>query len=109
MPKNPLGRKSPVPGAYNSDLLFVIPREDGASIKTSQGASSTPFFITTKKSFCESLPEEGPSEELLLLVRLDRHIGGRVSNASEDEALAHLVVIQEGTVRLVHGAALNDA
>ena len=28
MPKNPLGRKSPVPGAYNSDLLFVIPRDD---------------------------------------------------------------------------------
>ena len=27
MPKNPLGRKSPVPGAYNPDLLFVIPRD----------------------------------------------------------------------------------
>ena len=48
------------------------------------------------------------SEELLLLVRLDRAIGRRVSDAREDEALAHLVVIQEGTVRLVHGAALND-
>ena len=27
MPKNPLGRKSPVPGAYSPDLLFVIPRD----------------------------------------------------------------------------------
>ena len=27
MSKNPLGRKSPVPGAYNPDLLFVIPRD----------------------------------------------------------------------------------
>jgi 7-cyano-7-deazaguanine reductase len=26
MPKNPLGRKSPLPGAYSPDLLFVIPR-----------------------------------------------------------------------------------
>ena len=27
MPKNPLGRKSPLPGAYSPDLLFVIPRD----------------------------------------------------------------------------------
>ena len=27
MSKNPLGRKSPVPGTYNPDLLFVIPRD----------------------------------------------------------------------------------
>ena len=27
MPKNPLGRKSPLPRAYSPDLLFVIPRD----------------------------------------------------------------------------------
>ena len=27
MPKNPLGRKSPLPEAYSPDLLFVIPRD----------------------------------------------------------------------------------
>ena len=27
MPKNPLGRKSQMPGAYSPDLLFVIPRD----------------------------------------------------------------------------------
>ena len=43
MPKNPLGRKSPVPGVYNPDLLFVIPRDtsrtklDNYSIKQING------------------------------------------------------------------------
>eukprot|EP00414_Alexandrium_minutum_P011276 CAMPEP_0113840160 /NCGR_PEP_ID=MMETSP0328-20130328/11474_1 /TAXON_ID=39455 /ORGANISM="Alexandrium minutum" /LENGTH=53 /DNA_ID=CAMNT_0000808841 /DNA_START=139 /DNA_END=297 /DNA_ORIENTATION=- /assembly_acc=CAM_ASM_000350 len=35
---------------------------------------------------------------------LDRHVGGRVGNASEAKAVAHLVVIQEGLVGLVDGA-----
>eukprot|EP00414_Alexandrium_minutum_P009453 CAMPEP_0113833288 /NCGR_PEP_ID=MMETSP0328-20130328/7825_1 /TAXON_ID=39455 /ORGANISM="Alexandrium minutum" /LENGTH=61 /DNA_ID=CAMNT_0000801543 /DNA_START=106 /DNA_END=288 /DNA_ORIENTATION=- /assembly_acc=CAM_ASM_000350 len=35
---------------------------------------------------------------------LDGHIGGRVGDASEAEAIAHLIVVQEGLVRLVDGA-----
>ena len=51
-------------------------RDKSASIKTlPEELHPLLFFITTKKSFCESLPEEGPSEELLLLVRLDLHLG----------------------------------
>ena len=47
--------------------------------------------------------------ELILAVSLDGHIRSRVAHASEAEALAHLVVIQEGLVGLVDSASRNLA
>mmetsp|Transcript_82080 Transcript_82080/g.264875 ORF Transcript_82080/g.264875 Transcript_82080/m.264875 type:complete len:213 (+) Transcript_82080:729-1367(+) len=44
------------------------------------------------------------SLELLLAVRLDRDIRGRVRHASQAEAIAHLPVVQECLVGLVDGA-----
>merc|ERR1712061_746719 len=45
--------------------------------------------------------------ELVLAVRLDGHIRGGVGDAREAEALARLVVVQEGLVGLVD-RALDD-
>eukprot|EP00414_Alexandrium_minutum_P007837 CAMPEP_0113831896 /NCGR_PEP_ID=MMETSP0328-20130328/7092_1 /TAXON_ID=39455 /ORGANISM="Alexandrium minutum" /LENGTH=75 /DNA_ID=CAMNT_0000800077 /DNA_START=42 /DNA_END=266 /DNA_ORIENTATION=+ /assembly_acc=CAM_ASM_000350 len=42
--------------------------------------------------------------EIVLAVSLDGHIRGRIRDAREAEALAHLVVVQEGLVGLVDGA-----
>ena len=44
------------------------------------------------------------SVELLLLVRRDRAVGRRVRHARQHEALADLVVVEEGLVRLVDAA-----
>ena len=49
------------------------------------------------------------SVQLLLLVRLDGAVRGRVGDAGEDEALARLVVVQERLVGLVDGAGDDDA
>jgi len=38
------------------------------------------------------------SSEIILAVRLDRHVGGRVRDARQAEAVIHLVVIQEGLI-----------
>merc|ERR1719436_441658 len=48
--------------------------------------------------------ESPGSSEVILAVSLDRHIRGRVSDAREAEAVVHLVVVQEGLVRLVDRA-----
>lgn len=37
----------------------------------------------------------------------DGAIGGWVGDAGEDESVGHLVVIQEGLVRLVNGSSLD--
>ena len=42
--------------------------------------------------------------EVLLLVRDDRAVRGRVHDAREHEAGAHLVVVEEGLVGLVDGS-----
>merc|ERR1719436_1096939 len=46
----------------------------------------------------------GSSSELVLAMRLDGHIRRRICHASQAEAIAHLVIVQEGLVRLVDGA-----
>jgi len=48
-------------------------------------------------------------EELLLLVRLDGAVRGRVGHAREREALAHLVLVEERAVRLVDRARRDGA
>ena len=48
----------------------------------------------------------GSSIELFLSVGLDGAVGGGVGDAGEDEAVAHLVVIEEGLVGLVDGTGL---
>ena len=40
------------------------------------------------------------------LVRLDGHVGRGVGDAGQHEALANLVVVQEGLIRLIHLASL---
>jgi hypothetical protein len=47
--------------------------------------------------------------EGLLLVGGDGAVGGRVGDASKDEALAHLVVIEERLVGLVNATGINLA
>lgn len=42
------------------------------------------------------------------LVGGDGAVGGRVGDAGEDEALLHLLVVEEGLVRLVDGARLQE-
>ena len=46
------------------------------------------------------------SIELFFGVGLDGAVGGGVGDAGEDEAVAHLVVIEEGLVGLVDGTGL---
>merc|ERR1740121_378140 len=50
------------------------------------------------------LSRHARGSELILAMRLDRHVGGRVGHASEAKAVARLVVIQEGLVGLIDGA-----
>jgi hypothetical protein len=57
-------------------------------------------------------PQAGRSISLvegLLLVGRDGHVGGGVGHAGQHEAVAHLGVVQEGLVGLVHGAGLHLA
>ena len=46
--------------------------------------------------------------EVILFVRLDRAVARRVRDAGEHEALAHLIVIEEGLIRLIDLATGND-
>jgi len=48
-------------------------------------------------------------EEVILLVRLNGAVRGRVGDAREREALGHLVLVEERAVRLVHSARGDDA
>merc|ERR1719231_25787 len=43
----------------------------------------------------------GSLEELLLFVRLNGAVRGRVSDAGQGEALGHLVLVEERAIRLV--------
>ena len=45
-------------------------------------------------------------QESACLVRLDGDVGRRVGDAGQDEALTHLVVVQEGLVALINLALL---
>lgn len=40
-------------------------------------------------------------------MRFDRDIGGRVGDARKNEALAHLVVVEEGLVRIIDSSLNN--
>merc|ERR1719188_822744 len=73
---------------------------------TSARAFMTPTGCTARPS-AESGPV--PSSELVLAVGLDGHVRGGVGDASQAEAIAHLVVVQEGLVRLVDGAGQHLA
>ena len=42
-------------------------------------------------------------------MRFNRDIGGRVGDARENEALAHLVVVEEGLVRIIYSSLNNLA
>merc|ERR1712066_965707 len=58
------------------------------------------------KAICRTgnIHSRADSSELILAMRLDCHIRGRVRHAREAEALVHLVIVQEGLVRLVDRA-----
>merc|ERR1712113_1237745 len=52
-----------------------------------------------------AIPQHAMSNsQLILAMRLDGHIRRRVCHTCEAETLLHLVVIQEGLVRLINGA-----
>ena len=53
--------------------------------------------------------QTGNLEEVLLLVGLNGAVGGGVGDARKRKALAHLVLVEEGAVRLVDGAGGDDA
>merc|ERR1712039_437896 len=62
-------------------------------------------YTSTKSGQNWNPRAESPgSSELILAMGLDRHIRGRVGDAREAEAVVHLVVVQEGLVRLVDRA-----
>mmetsp|Transcript_10658 Transcript_10658/g.13207 ORF Transcript_10658/g.13207 Transcript_10658/m.13207 type:complete len:225 (+) Transcript_10658:217-891(+) len=70
--------------------------------ETGEGYQTNPVLINTDT---DSYSEAGNLEELLLLVGLDGAVRGGVGHAGEAEALAHLVVVKEGAVRLVNGTS----
>ena len=53
--------------------------------------------------------QTGNLEEVLLLVGLNGAVGRGVGDAGEREALAHLIVVEEGSIGLVNGASGDDA
>merc|ERR1719152_205554 len=83
---------------------MLPPTQRSATLRT-RGALNAP-----SRSERHTTPEghrlivESRLEELLLLVGEDGAVRGRVRDARQAEAVAHLVVVEEGAVRLVDGA-----
>ena len=59
--------------------------------------------------FCEKLFVISHfSEKIIFLVSLNGDIRGWVSNTGEDESVAHLLIIEEALVGLIHGTLLDE-